>query len=293
MNYLALIPGVILGLGLYFIIAALLPRHPQLKAAIGRINESKGTQAPGSSQSMETRLGGWTSRHVPDSSWFREPTTDLRLIGMSKEKYYYDKILLATVGLLAPLVFGLFLQALGILPFYLPALIGIPIAILLWTGVDQDVKKKAKKARTEFTRAIAVYLELVAVERKRFIGPEQALLSAASVGQSWVFVRLRQELARAEYAGVTGWDALSTLSTEIDVPELDDVANIVRLSGEEGASIYETLRSRGKTLRHKLLAEENEKANSATERVQIPIAITLFVYVGIIMTPPVMGLFTN
>ena len=105
-----------------------------------------------------------------------------------------------------------------------------------------------------------------------------------------MFVRIRQELTRARYAGVAPWDALRTLSEEIDVPDLADVAKIVRLSGEEGASIYETLRSRGKTLRHKLLAEEHEKANSASERMQMPLATTLFVYVGIIITPLILNL---
>ena len=230
---------------------------------------------------------------MPERSWLKVPTTDLRLIRMTTEKYYYDKVLLALTGLLLPFLLGLFTQALGVLPLYIPGLIGIPLAFWLFFSVDQDVRTKAKDARTEFTRAVAVYLELVAAERKRGATAGHALETSAAVGKSWVFLRIRQDLTRARYAGVAPWDALSTLSEEIDVPDLADVAKIVRLSGEEGTSIYETLRSRGKNLRHKLLSEEHEKANSASERMQMPLATTLFVYVGIIITPLMLKLLAS
>lgn len=290
MNLLTLIPGLIGGGGVALIVLSLIPRQPQLSAALDRIGETARPENVEPDTSLQHRVGSWMERHVPDRSWLKVPTTDLRLIGMSKEKYFYDKALLALTGLLAPMVLGLFCQALGFLPFYIPALLGLPIAAWLWVSVDQDVRQKANDARSEFTRAVAVYLEMVAAERKRGATAARALETSAEVGRSWVFIRIRQELVRARYAGVAPWDALRSLSAEIDVPDLADVAKIARLSGEEGASIYETLRSKGKTLRHKLLAEEHEKANSASERMQMPLATTLFVYVGIIITPLILNL---
>lgn len=290
MNLLALIPGLILGLGVATIISALVPRQAHLASTLDRLHETAiALPAPGDG-SLQHRVGTWMAGRMPERSWLKVPSTDLRLIGMSVDKYYYDKTLLALVGLLSPLVLGLFAQALGFLPFYVPALAGIPMAFWLWFSVDQDIRKKANDARAEFTRAVAVYLEMVAAERKRGATAARALETSADVGRSWVFLRIRQELTRARYAGTPPWDALRSLSEEIDVPDLADVAKIVRLSGEEGASIYETLRSRGKTLRHKLLAEEHEKANSASERMQMPLATTLFVYVGIIITPLMLNL---
>ncbi|MFX8620604.1 hypothetical protein ABTM24_20645, partial [Acinetobacter baumannii] len=78
--------------------------------------------------------------------------------------------------------------------FYIPALLGLPIAVWLWFSVDQDIRSKANDARAEFTRAVAVYLELVAAERKRGATAARALETSADVGRSWVFVRIRQEL---------------------------------------------------------------------------------------------------
>jgi len=289
-NLFALIPGLILGAGVALIVSALIPRQPHLAATLDRLSVTTIAAPEPGDDSLQHRIGSWVAEHLPERSWLKVPTTDLRLIGMPLDKYYYDKVLLALVGLLSPLVLGLFAQALNFLPFYIPALLGLPIAVWLWFSVDQDIRSKANDARAEFTRAVAVYLELVAAERKRGATAARALETSADVGRSWVFVRIRQELTRARYAGVAPWDALRTLSDEIDVPDLADVAKIVRLSGEEGASIYETLRSRGKTLRHKLLAEEHEKANSASERMQMPLATTLFVYVGIIITPLILNL---
>lgn len=279
-----LLLGISFGLGAVVLLMVLLPRHPQLSAAIKGINDAP--VADGISDgSLQSRVGGWMVRHMPELKWLTVPTTDLRLIGMPIQKYYYDKVLLGVSGLLSFFILGLAAQAMGFLPFYMPAILGIPVGYWLFMSVDSDVKQKAADARAEFARAVAIYLEMVAAELKRGRTAAHALETAAQVGRSWVFVRIRQELVSARYAGVAAWDALNGLAVEIDVPELGDVANIVRLSGEEDASIYETLRSRGNALRNKLLTEEHEKANSVSESMQVPLALTVIVYVGIIITP--------
>src|SRR5674476_1662333 len=53
-----------------------------------------------------------------------------------------------------------------------------------------------------------------------------ALASAAEIGDSWVFSRIREELARARYNGQPPWDALNELSDTLGLPELADVAHI-------------------------------------------------------------------
>ena len=58
--------------------------------------------------------------------------------------------------------------------------------------------------------------------------------AAALVGDSWVFTRLSEELTRSRWSGQPPWDALHTLADELGLPELEDFADIMRLSGEEG-----------------------------------------------------------
>ena len=289
---LYLVPGLILGLAFTMVIAGVLPQRPALSSALERLGSTTPAQQT-TEQTMEVRVGSWVHRQLPsDIRFLTIPTKDLALVGTPVTKYLYEKALLAALGLIAPLLFGLAMQAIGVLPFWLPGIVGIPAAIALWFAPDQELKNKARDAREEFSRSIAVYLELVAAERRRGAPAGRALTSAAEVGSTWVFARLRQELNRANYAGVAPWDALTTFSEEIGVPELADVGKIVRLAGEEGASTYETLRARGKSLRVQLLNNEHTKANEASERMVIPIVGSALVFVGIILTPLVMNLFS-
>ena len=287
-----LLPGVFAGVGITMAIAGALPQRPALNAALERLDNTTPVEQT-SAQPLEVRVGSWVHRQLPsDVRFFSIPTKDLALVDTPVTKFLYEKALLSVVGLIAPLLFGVMMQAAGIFPFWLPGILGIPLAIALWFAPDQDLKTKAADAREEFSRSVAVYLELVAAERRRGAPAGHALSSAAEIGNTWVFTRLRQELNRANYAGVAPWNALTTFSAEIGVPELADVGKIVRLAGEEGASTYETLRARGKSLRVQLLNKEHTKANEASERMVLPIVGSALVFVGIILTPLVMNLFT-
>ena len=289
---LSLLPGIVLGLGVALAIAGLLPQRPALGAVLDRLGTTTPPDDDTEGRSLEVRVGTWVNRRLPELPFFTIPTKDLALVGKPVTKYLYEKTLLAIIGLLFPSVVGFFLQSVGVLPFYLPGLLGIPLAIVFWFLPDQELKQKAKDAREEFARSVAVYLELVAAERRRGAPASHALSSAAQIGTSWVFHRLREELTRASYSGVAPWDALTRFSDEIDVPELDDVGKIMRLSGEEGASTYETLRARGKSLRVQLLNDEHQKANEASEGMTLPMTLLAMVFVGIILTPLVMNLLT-
>lgn len=289
MTLIALVPGAIAGLGVLLVLAGLLPQRARLSSALQRLGTTTPTHAVATT-SMESRVGAWVQPRLPDVPGFTIPTRDLALVGVTVNKYLYDKAALALFGLVVPSLFGAFLQLLGLVPFYLPGLLGLPLAAALWFAPDQDLRSKARAAREEFSRSIAVYLELVAAERRRGAPAGTALLEASKIGKSWVFVRIRQELTRAGYAGTPPWDALTSFSEEIGVPELADVAKIVRLSGEEGASVYETLRARGKSLRVQLLNDEHTRANEASERMTLPMTALAMVFVGIILTPLVMNL---
>lgn len=283
---LALIPGLLAGLGIALVVAQLVPQQPRLADAIARLGTTTATSTSQQQGDIEQRVGSWVHARLPELPGFSIPTKDLALVGMPVNTFLYQKARYALLGLLAPFVIGVIAQVLGILPIYIPALIGIPIAAIFWFGPDRDLKVKATAAREEFSRAIAVYLELVAAERKRGAPAGHALETAADVGRSWVFVRIRQELTRARYAGVAPWDALNDFSEEISVPELADVAKIIRLSGESGAAVYETLRQRGRSLRVQLLNNEQTHANEISERMSsIPLAALAIVFCGIILTP--------
>jgi len=150
---------------------------------------------------------------------------------------------------------------------------------------DYNVRDDAKKARAEFARALGAYLDLVALERNSGAGPRQAMEAAADVGDSWVFRRLGEELARTRWSGLTPWEALHELAAELGLPELDDLADIMRLSGEEGAAIYTSLRARSAALRTAMLNTEKAKANEVGERMSIPMSLLGVIFLAILIAP--------
>lgn len=291
MSLLTFIPGAIVAIGAIFLLLPLAPSRPQLSDALGRLGNSNFVTVDASQQPRPERVGTWVQSRLPDLPFLTTPTDDLDLVEMPSWRFYWEKTLLALTGFLAPALFGLIMQLIGALPMGIPALIGIPLGIGMWFIPDHELRLKARNARREYARAVAVYLELVATERLSGSSAADALTNAARISTSPVFRRIRQELTRAQIAGTPPWSALSTLSDQIRVPELGEIAKIMRLSGDSGASVAETLRARGKTLRVQLLADEHTRANEASERLSIPLTLLAFVFVGIILTPLILNLF--
>jgi len=152
------------------------------------------------------------------------------------------------------------------------------------------VAEDAKVARGDFTRALGAYIDLVAMERATGAGPRQAMETAARASDIWVFSRIGEELARSRWSGQAPWDALHVLSEDLGLPELDDLADIMRLSGEEGAQVYATLRARSAALRHAMLTTELGKANEANERMTMPASFLGIIFLAVILGPALMRL---
>jgi len=289
-----LVVGAVAGLGLAILVAELIPRQPRLAGVIERLGDTVGPVAdPGGS--LDGRLGRWAQRNLAGLPGFRAPVKDLQLLNRSTQSYFATKMVLVLLGLVAPTIVSVLFWLLGFssLAFGLSAAASIPLAILMLFISDLMVRQEADEAREEFSRAIAAYLELVAAERKRGAPASVALEEAASVGDSWVFERIRQELLRARFSGTQPWEALRSLSNEIGVKELSDVADIMRLSGEEGAAVYEALRARGKALRVQLLNQEHTVANRLSERMTYPQSLLGIVFMAMLVTPPLLRLIAS
>ena len=156
---------------------------------------------------------------------------------------------------------------------------------MLFLLPDYNARDDAKKARAEFARALGAYFDLVALERHNGSGPRQAMEAAAAVGDSWVFARLCEELARTRWSGLTPWESLRALGDELGLSELADLADIMRLSGEEGAQVYASLRARSAAMRTAMLTAEKAKANEVAERMSIPMSLLGVIFLAILVTP--------
>ena len=287
---LALLTGALVGLGVFLLVRELVPARPRLDDALDRLRTQRVrlVAEPGD-RSLQSRLGDKLARNSSRLPFVTVPTRELTLLRIQPSEFLGEKALLGIIGLAFPPVATLLLRWLGLgVPLVVPAIASVVLGLVLFLVPDATVRSKAAKAREEFARAVGAYLELVALERRAGSGPTQSLTRAASVAESWPFVRIRQELTRSQLAGTTPWGVLAELSVELGVPALEETADIVRLAGEDGGSVYEALRARGRGLRTELLTLEQSRANATTQSLGVPVAALGLVFSLLLFTPAVL-----
>ncbi|MDH6119884.1 hypothetical protein ABH930_001124 [Kitasatospora sp. GAS204A] len=279
----AVLAGCVAAAGIALLIAELRPAPPDLGQALERLH-----RAPVEQRDGETPLdGSWYDRLGNRSlalAGSRVPLQSLALIGRTPARFMAHKLLFALIGLVLPGYLSAMAQLTGLaMPVALPALLGVALAAGGWVLPDAIVQSEAKEARTEYLHGIAAYLELVALERAADHGPAEAMRRAAAVGRGTVFRRLRDALERAATDRLPPWDGLDALADELGLTALQDVADIMRLSGTDGAAVYDTLRARAKGLRDELLSAELAEAGSTSEQMVAPgAALTLLMTVLIV-----------
>lgn len=286
---LAILGGILLGGGLAMMVWRLLPAHPDLGDALVRLAPDTVrpvTVSNDHDSSSTDRLGRWGMRVLPASVWGPVPSRDLALLRVSLARFYGEKLVFAVAGLFIPPLLSSLLTMLGWrMPVLIPVGGTIGFAVGMFFLPNYNVRDDAKKARVAFARALGAYTDLVALERNAGSGPRQAMEVAAEVGDSWVFRRLREELAFSNWSGEAPWDALRRLSDELGIPELAELADIVRLSGEEGSQIYSQLRARSASMRSAMLNAELAQANAVGEKMSIPMSILGVLFMAMLVTP--------
>jgi Flp pilus assembly protein TadB len=281
-----LLLGSLAGVGLTLVVSQLVPAPPDLGAALERLSTQRSPAHDVPSAGLQDRLGRALLARGGSLPGLRPPSRQLAILRIAPHQWLGEKALLAVIGLaFPPLLVGL-LDVAGIgLPWAVPTLASLALAALFYSLPSLTVRERAAAAREDFARAVGAYVELVALERLAGAGTNQALENAAHVGQSWVFERIREELLRARLSGATPWDSLAALAEELGVPELADLSDIMRLAGEEGAQVYEALRARGRSLRTAMLTREQARANAASERMVLPVALLALCFALMIATP--------
>jgi Type II secretion system (T2SS), protein F len=281
-----LLLGGLAGFGVALVAAQLIPAPPDLGAALERLTAQPSEPPETSDDGVQTRLGRFLLLHGGSLPGFRPPARELAILGLQPHDWLGEKGLLAVIGLAFPPCLAAILDVLGVgLPWVLPTTVSVLLAALLFALPSMTVRERAAAAREEFARAVGAYIELVALERLAGSGTTQALENAAHIGRSWVFDRIREELLRSRLSGTTPWASLSSLAEELGVPELADLSDIMRLAGEEGAQVYEALRARGRSLRTAMLTREQARANGASERMVMPVALLALCFALMIATP--------
>jgi len=288
-----LFAGGLVGTGVTVLLAGLLPAHPNLHAALSRLDpraiDPTAVTIPLTNDSGPRVLIAARRRVLPrlvETLGLARYASDLRMVDQNAEDLAARKIGYALVGLALPTAATLALTLIGVQPpLAIPAAAGLVLAGALFVVPDVDLRRRATTARESMRRAACVFLELVALERAADAGTTEALDRAATIGTSREFDRIRDALLRAELAGQPSWQGLTDLGTATGVPELGDLADIMSLSGQDGAAVYATLRARAASLRTQLLTTTSAKANAASEHMIVPVAMLGVAFMALIGYP--------
>ncbi|MFF7145721.1 type II secretion system F family protein [Streptomyces sp. SID2888] len=293
MNLLpVVVTGGTVGAGVALLIRELLQPQPALGPALQRSAPASLTM-PGPELDREEVWGRWLLARLERLPGVKVPTVNLALLGQGPGQFMLKKTAFAALGLLCPVIATIPWIIAGVgLPFYVPAGVGLLVAVLLFITPDLAVRDQAKRAREEFAHALSAYLDLVALKRAADAGPAAALEKAAAVGEGWPFLFLQGALRRARLEKIPPYQALTELAHEYDLPVLDDVADIMRGSATDGAAVYKALRARTSALNAELLADQAAEANAASEKMTAPGALLAVLVMLLMAFPAVIRMLT-
>jgi tight adherence protein C len=216
---------------------------------------------------------------------------DLALTGRSYDLVMGRKVVAFTAGFL--------LSILAVSSLSLIAGVGLPagspvVLALVFGGAcfflpDLEARAEATNRRIDFRQALGAYLDLVALEMAGSAAPAEALPSAAKVGAGWPMALLRDTLYRASTSGTDQWAALAELGERIAVPELRDLGALVKLVGQDGAQVRETLTARAATMRRTDLSEAQGRASERDQSMQMAQLVVGFGFILFIAYPAVVA----
>lgn len=286
---LILATGLLAGLTVVALLDVLRPAPPALAVVIRRLETTPPPVADGSR--WWRRWWAMHAREAADRLGLQRYGADLAVLDETPAGLLARKCGYALLGLAFAPILATAMSLIGLsLPLPVPALASLILAAALFWAPDVDLTRRARTARHELRQTLATYLDLVALERAADAGAAEALHRAAAVGDGTWFARLRDTLLHARLATVAPWVELADLGEALRVPELGDLATLMRLSGEDGAAVYTSLRARADALHTALLAEDTAAANTATEHLVIPVALLGLTFLALLAVPAALRL---
>ncbi|HEY8546849.1 MAG TPA: type II secretion system F family protein [Acidimicrobiales bacterium] len=211
---------------------------------------------------------------------------DLRVARRSVDQHVLSKL---TMALVFGAVFGLLVALAGA-----PAGYVVLVALLAAFGgfliPEWILSTEAAKARKGFRHAYGAYLDIVNVMLAAGSGPEAALYTAAESGGGWAFAEIRNALAAARSTQRSIAEAFAALGEELGVVELQELAASIALTGSQGARIRSSLIAKADSLRAQQIVETEGEAESATERMALPVALLLLSFIAFLGYPAVVSI---
>ena len=283
---LATVAGCLIAFGLWAVLAgSIVATRPRLGDALDLLDGRLRTVEPAAGPD---RLGAWVRARLNRPV---APGTErrLRIAGRSIERHYTTKALLGIAGLVMPLLVAA-LAAIAVGGAAAPLAVAAPaVAVVAFFVPDLLLAAGDDDTSQDATEALLTYFDLVTLERLANRSGTQALRAAAGVSDVTVFAAIRDALERARLEQRPPYPELRRLGTELGLPALVDVADVMSLD-ESGASLASALRARVRELRDAHLTRAKIQAAAVSERMTFFMVIPALVFAAFFLVPPILRL---
>jgi Flp pilus assembly protein TadB len=284
----AVLTGALAAWGISLVVTGLVPARVSLGDALERL-DAPATVADDSPAQWWVRLLG-----VPlvdtrfGQAWLRPASRDLRVIGRSAAEHLARTVALVAVALLwAPATFGLIALGGVDVTWVLPLWVSIVLGAVALVVPALEVRAEAAERRRSFRHALGCFLDLVAVRLAGGAGVDSALAGSAAAGDGWAFTELRQALTDARLRSEPSWNGLAHLGEAIGVDELQELAASAGLAGDEGARVRVSIAAKARAIRMRGLADAEGAAQSASERMSLPVVLLMTGFIVFLGYPAV------
>lgn len=282
----AAITGALFAIGFLILLQGLFPPKPGLTARLSQFSDQElGASIVDHSLVQSLAI---TLLQTVKGDKIEEFQADLAVTDITFEHMAMEKAKAAAgAGMLVAALaryFGLINGPMGLL---MVIVIG---AILGYVAPDLDLKKKATARRVEFSRALTAFITLLGSSISGGGGITTAMNDAASMGDGWVFEKIRDALDTAYLEGTSAWIALDKLGRHLQVTSLIELAGSLTLAGTSGARITETLGARAESSRAKELAEVRSDAEAKSSQLGLPVGLMLLAWALFMGYPAIRGL---
>lgn len=225
-----------------------------------------------------------TGRFTPS----RKQLAQLRLRNITIARFYGERAAAALLCMGMAAMLWWTAAQLGLSGGYaVPLAAAAAAAAFGWFLPALRIASSAHQVAEDASEALLVYIDLVILERMASRHARDALTAAAHVSGSPVFLNIQQALARAELEREQPWAELKRLAVKLELPQLNDVADIASLQ-EEGASLADAFRARVAEQRNAYVVQRQREADRITQRMEIPKILPVIVVAFTILLPPLL-----
>jgi tight adherence protein C len=264
--------GALLGLGLLQLWWLAFPPTPDLAAEIDQWRRGRelATMRVGTPEPVSPlgRLSRWVAETLRTyrPEFLDTLAPDLAITGRDLQSWLTKVTGLVLVFGLGPTVLMLARRLRGDdVSLQWTPVIGLVLATAAVLLSVKDLRQEATRRREEYTWALSIYLDQVAMSMEAGQGHAQALPAAARTLTGRVFNEIRTAIKYAPSRGITAWAALGQLGERYRIPELISLRSSIELAQDDGARVKASLIARADTMRSSRLAAAVERANNNTQ----------------------------